>query len=62
MSDIANIQTENVAYVAPQKNPAVSFGGDRDGSKAGAPEMAPPQPPPVSKPTATIGNNINTTA
>ena len=62
MSDIANIQTENVAYTAPQKSPAVSSGGDRDGSKASAPEMAPPQPPPVSKPTATIGNNINTTA
>jgi hypothetical protein len=61
MSEITNIQAQPAAYVAPQANPAVSSGGDKDGSKAGAPEMAPP-PPPVTKPTATVGNNVNTTA
>jgi len=36
--------------------------GDNDGTKGGTAKVAPPTTPVVSKPTETMGNNVNTYA
>jgi hypothetical protein len=60
---MANISS--IAHtLAPQQAPkaaAVDADGDNDGTKAVAPAAPAPQPQ-VSKPTATMGNYVNTTA
>jgi hypothetical protein len=58
------ISNVSAAYVAQAPRPAaVDSDGDNDGSKTSAPAAAPVTPQPqVSKPTATVGNNVNTVA
>ena len=58
-STISNIPATPVAQ-APRPA-AVDSDGDNDGSKAAATKPVAPQPQ-VSKPTATLGNNVNTLA
>jgi hypothetical protein len=58
----------NISSVAPTMAPqpasktrGVDADGDNDGTKAAAKPAPVPQPQ-VAKPTATMGNNVNTTA
>jgi hypothetical protein len=58
----------NISSIAPTMTPqqapkvaAVDTDGDNDGTKAAAP-VTPALQPQVSKPTATMGNFVNTTA
>lgn len=57
MSSISGVKPQNVQPMPqPQK-----VGGDADGDNDGT-KAAPTPAPPVSRPTATVGNNVNTTA
>ena len=60
MANISSIAPSMALQQAP-KAAAVDADGDNDGTKAAAPVAAPP-PPQVAKPTATMGNFVNTTA
>jgi hypothetical protein len=60
MANISSISPTQAAQQAP-KAASVDADGDNDGTKAAAKPAPPPQPQ-VSKPTATMGNNVNTTA
>jgi hypothetical protein len=60
MSNISNIAPTMAPQQAP-KAPGVDADGDNDGTKATAKPKVTPQPQ-VSKPTETMGNNVNTTA
>lgn len=60
---MATISGVQAAYVAPVQPPRPAGGdadGDNDGTKAVAASVAPQ--PQVSKPTATLGNNVDTHA
>jgi hypothetical protein len=57
MSNVSGVKPQSVLPpVAPQKV-ETDADGDNDGTKAAA-----PQAPVVAKPTATLGNIVNTTA
>ncbi len=60
MSNLSNIAPTFATQQTP-KAPVVDADGDNDGTKATAKPTATPQQH-VSKPTETMGNNVNTTA
>jgi hypothetical protein len=60
MANISSVSPTGAAQQAP-KAVGNDADGDRDGTKVAA-KPTPTPPPQVSKPTATMGNNVNTTA
>jgi hypothetical protein len=60
MANISSVSTIQSPQQAP-KAAAVDADGDNDGTRVAA-KPAPTPLPQVSKPTATMGNNVNTTA
>jgi hypothetical protein len=59
MSSVSGIQAS--APTLPVQKVGTDADGDNDGTKA-ATSTPPPAAPQVSKPTATMGNYVNTTA
>ncbi len=59
MSSISGVKPSTVQPMPPTQKVGGDADGDNDGTKASVP--ATPAPP-VSRPTATLGNNVNTTA